>query len=164
MNIQRQNQKAVVSFFDQFPEWNGHRFQFRGTDGYANVTALSKAIGKRFRDWTKTKFAQKYLQELSNIHRIPVGYEIAEKDPAKILAGSKKPLIDYISGDKEMYVHKDVAIGFCMSDPVLMARVVVWMSNMDKFGTANPHVNDWTGIEIAMGIEFNRDDIKEMYG
>lgn len=37
--------RAMVSFFDQFPEYNGQSIEIRGKDGYASVRDISKAIG-----------------------------------------------------------------------------------------------------------------------
>ena len=57
--------KAMVSFFDQFPEYNGQSIEIRGKDGYVSVRDISKAIGKRFNNWTRTQFAKDVLEELS---------------------------------------------------------------------------------------------------
>lgn len=51
-----------------------------------------------------------------------------------------------------------------MSNPRFQARVNVWLLSMMQIGTANPHVEDWTATEYLRGVEFNRDDIKDMYG
>ena len=47
----------IVSFFDQFPEYNGQRISIRGTDGYFSATDMSRVLKKRLTDWRKTKFA-----------------------------------------------------------------------------------------------------------
>ena len=70
---------SIVSFFDQFPEYNGVKFHFRGSDGYCNVAALNAAMGgKRFNNWRRSKFAQRVIQELSNQTGIPVDWESQE--------------------------------------------------------------------------------------
>ena len=53
--------KLMVSFFDNFPEYNGQKIEIRGKDGYVSVRDISKAIGKRFNDLTRTKFAKEVL-------------------------------------------------------------------------------------------------------
>ena len=71
---------SIVSFFDQFPEYNGVKFHFRGSDGYCKVSSLNKAMGgKRFADWMKTKFAQSVVGEISKQTGIPINTEFQEK-------------------------------------------------------------------------------------
>ena len=147
----------IVSYFDQFPEWNGFQFEFRGEDGYANVTSLNKVLGRRFRNWSRTKFAKELLDELSTGYGIPVH--------SSDVSGDKKPLIDHVQGSQEnMYVHPAVALSYCMSNPRLQARINMWIINMLTIGTPNPHHKDWTALEYLRGVQFNRDDITDMYG
>ena len=151
----------IVSYFDQFPEWNGIQFEFRGSDGYVNVTSLNKALGKRFSNWRRTKFAQELLDELSIIYNLPIDWEGDCSD----LSSRSKPLIDYIRGNEGiMHIHPAVALSYCMSKPRLQARVNAWIINMLTTGTATPHYKDWSTLEYLRGIEFNRDDIRDMYG
>ena len=71
--------KLMVSFFDNFPEYNGQKIEIRGKDGYVSVRDISKAIGKRFNDWTRTKFAKEVLDELSLQTKLPIARENDEK-------------------------------------------------------------------------------------
>lgn len=149
---------VIVSYFDQFPEWNGIRFEFRGDDGYANVTTLNAALNRRFTDWRRTKFAQELLDELSIGYGIPIDWE---DSPSQ----TQKPLVDYSRGGSQaMYVHPAVALSYCMSNPRLQARINMWIINMLTLGTPTPHYKDWSALEYLRGLDFNRDDIREMYG
>jgi len=47
---------AIVSFFDQFPTYEGHQVEIRGKDGYFCATDMSDILEKRFTDWRKTQF------------------------------------------------------------------------------------------------------------
>lgn len=150
--------KLMVSFFDQFPSYNGHEIKFRGKDGYVEVKGISAAINKRFNDWTKTKFAQEVLDELSLIHDIPIDYD----DPRSQF---QTPLIDYVRGGQEgVIVHPTVAFAYSMSNARFFARVASWLTNMQQTGTVNPHVLEWTRDEFERGNRFNRDDIDDLYG
>jgi len=42
--------KLMVSFFDQFPEFNGRKIEIRGTDGYFSATDMSQVVGRRLTD------------------------------------------------------------------------------------------------------------------
>lgn len=62
---------AIVSFFDQFPSFEGSKIQIRGEDGYFDSTSMSQAMqafdGKRhrFSDWSKTDSAKRLIARLS---------------------------------------------------------------------------------------------------
>ena len=94
--------RAMVSFFDQLPEYNGKKIQIRGIDGYFNATDMSKAMDKRFRNWTRTKFAQELLEAISQQSRMPVGEGLEGQTQA--------PLIDYVQdGQGGVFIHPLVA-------------------------------------------------------
>lgn len=153
----------IVSFFDQFPEYNGVKIEIRGSDGYFNATHMSKAMGKRFRNWTRTKFAQELLQAISEQSRIPVSQEIG--DTRLNIERGQNYLIDRgQDGVSDIFLHPYVAMSYAMSDPKFQARVNIWIVNLMTLGTVNPHILQWTIEEVERGIQFNRDDIKEMYG
>lgn len=159
--------RAMVSFFDQFPEYNGQSIEIRGKDGYVSVRDISKAIGKRFNNWTRTQFAKDVLEELSLLTGLPVANsdtELATKSGYSEVSSRPKALIDYIRGDKgSIFVHPSVAFAYSMSDAKFFARISLWLSQMQEFGTVNPHVRDWTKAEFERGLKFNREDLKELY-
>ena len=153
--------KSIVSFFDNFPEYNGRKIEIRGTDGYFSAKDMSVAMNKRFRDWTRTKFAKELLDELSNRSRIPIRHD----EQGSVNPRSRQtPLIDYIPGDDNIFIHPYVAMSYSMSDPRFQARVNIWIVNLMTLGVANPHIIEWTIEQSQRGIQFNRDDIAEMYG
>lgn len=153
--------KAIVSFFDQFPEYNGRKIEIRGKDGYVCAGDISKAINKRFSNWKRTGFAQEVLEELSLQTGIPIDREgvLNTEHPLKT------PLIDYVreSGGK-IFVHPSVAFAYSMSEARFFARISIWLSDLATLGTVNPHILQWTKEEYQRGLDFNRDDIKDMYG
>ena len=152
---------AMVSFFDQFPEYNGRKIEIRGTDGYISVRDMSAALGKRFNNWTRTQFAKDVLDELSKINNRPILWESGYS----VLSSSQTPLIDYVRGHEgSIFVHPSVAMSYAMSDARFFARVASWLSDLATIGTVNPNVLQWTQEEYQRGIEFNRDDISDMYG
>lgn len=150
---------SIVGFFDQFPEYNGQQIQIRGADSYVSVKDLNKALGKRFADWRKTKFAKELLDELSLIYRIPIEGGGGSSTP------SRETLIDHvIEGNAGIYVHPAVALSYAMSNARFQARVNAWLLSMTRWGTATVHHADWSATEYLRGIQFNRDDINDMYG
>lgn len=161
--------KLMVSFFDQFPEYNDHKIEIRGKDGYVSIKNISAAINKRFSDWTRTRFAQEVLDELSLQTGLPIEREtFAEKGThphSAKMRSEQTPLIDRVQGSREgIMVHPAVAFAYSMSEPRFFARISLWLTQMQQTGTVNPHVLEWTREEFERGNRFNRDDIDDLYG
>ncbi len=157
----RGNGRAIVSFFDQHPEYNGVKFHFRGSDGYCKVSCLNEAMGgKRFNNWTRTQFAQTVIAEISRLTGIPVDWESQEG-----YSQMSTPLIDYdrASGGN-VWIHPYLVTAYALQDPILYARVSIWLTDLMTIGTINPHILQWTQEEYMRGLEYNRDDIRNLYG
>ena len=153
--------KLMVSFYDQFPEFNGRKIEIRGTDGYFCATDMSQVLEKTFSNWRRTKFAERLLSRLSTRLNLPID---RESDCANSPSRNLVPLVDYVRGDgQKMWIHPALAMSYAMSNPEFQADINVWIYELLNFGTINPHVLKWTREEIDRGIEMNRDDIKEMY-
>jgi len=74
-------------------------------------------------------------------------------------------LIQYdLSGDQKAWLHPYVALSYAMSNPEFQADVNIWIVDLMVLGTVNPHVLKWTNAELERGIDFNRDDIKDLNG
>ena len=158
--------KAMISYFDQFPEYNGQEIEIRGKDGYVSVRDISKALGKRFNNWTRTRFAKDVLEELSLLTGFPITNSeagLASKSDYSKMSSRSNVLIDYVRGDEgAIFVHPSVAFAYSMSDARFFARISLWLSQMQEFGTVNPHVRDWTQEEYQRGLQYNRDDVDEL--
>lgn len=158
---------TIVSFFDQFPEFEGVQLEIRNADGYFDAAKMSEAMrnfdGKRHRlsDWTKTVTTRRLLERLSLKSGIPISWDLAPTQSG----GKQKPLIDYTPGrGARSWLHPYVAMSFAMSVPEFQAEVNIWIIDLMTLGTVNPHILKWTQEEYQRGVEFNRDDIDDMYG
>jgi hypothetical protein len=157
----------IVSFFDQFPEFEGTKIEIRGDDGYFDATQMGKAMeafdGKtrRFNDWTRRDFTKRLLSRLSERSGIPTDHEdLGTRNPVP----NQKPLIDWTPGrGNRVWIHPYVAMSYAMSVPEFQAEVNMWIVDLMRLGTVNPHVLKWTVEEYRRGLEFNRDDIRDMY-
>ncbi len=164
----------IVSFFDQFPAYNGKTVSIRGVDGYLCASDMSEIMGRRFADWSRTKFAKQLLARLSNRLGLSIDWEnspnpvvpVTHEDlRPKAKAIRKAPLIDFIPGKgQKVWVHPTVAMSYAMSNPEFQADINIWLYELMTLGTVNPHVLQWSREEYDRGIEMNRDDIKEMWG
>jgi len=159
---------SIVSFFDQFPEFEGVKVEIRGEDGYLDATQMGKAMeafdGKkrRFNNWTRTDFVKRLLARLSERSGLPIssdGLDTQKRVP------NQKPLIDWIPGKgNRVWIHPYVAMSYAMSVPEFQAEVNIWIVDLMRLGTVNPHILQWTKEEYQKGLAYNRDDINEMYG
>jgi len=74
-------------------------------------------------------------------------------------------LIDYDrSTGGNVWIHPYLVTAYTLQDPILYARVSIWLTDLMRLGTINPHVLQWTIEEYHRGLEFNRDDVRELYG
>ena len=118
--------------------------------------------------------------------------QMAEKGGAQICAPPQKPLIDYIPGDNAVkgladlpshlryglqeshgasllgyggtFAHPDIAIAFAQwCSPAFRLWVSRQIRHLMTYGEVNLHYREWSKEEIERGIEFSRDDIREMY-
>ena len=158
---------SILSYFDQFPEFEGTKIEIRGDDGYFDATQMGKAMeafdGKKrkFSNWTRSDFAVKLMSRISERSGIPISYEDLG---AQKRAPNQKPLIDWVSGrGNRIWLHPYVAMSYAMSLPEFQAEVNIWIVDLMRLGTVNPHVLKWTVEEYRRGLEFNRDDIRDMY-
>ncbi len=112
---------------------------------------------KRFTDWRKTNFAKRLLARIQTRSMIPLTWE---DSPTKKI----KPLIDYKGGRGErIWIHPYIAMGYAMSVPEFQAEVNMWFVDLTTLGTINPHFLQWTKEEYQRGLEFNQDDINDLY-
>ena len=153
----------MLKLFDGFPDFAGVKIQTRENDGYVDATQMEKAMtafdGKahRFSDWTARKFTTRLLDRLSERSGIPISNDDCP-------APNQKPLIDWVSGrGNRIWLHPYVAMSYAMSLPEFQAEVNIWIVDLMRLGTVNPHVLKWTVEEYQRGLEFNRDDIRDMY-
>ena len=154
---------AMVSFFDQFPEFDWRVIEIRKKDGYFSASDMSVVLKKRLTDWRKTDFAKRLLARLSEKSGMPIEQRfngtLGEKSQ------SASALIQYdLKGDQKVWLHPYVAMSYAMSNPEFQAEMNIWIVDLMTLGTVNPHYLKWTQAEIERGRQFNQDDIKELYG
>lgn len=153
----------MVSWFDQFPEYNGRKVEIRRKDGYFSASDMSAILGKRLTDWKKTDFAKRLLTRLSEKSGMPL--EQRFNGTLGESSQGASALIQYdLKGDQKVWLHPYVAMSYAMSNPEFQAEVNIWIVDLLTLGTVNPHILRWTQEEFQRGLKFNRDDISDMYG
>ncbi|MGL5065727.1 MAG: KilA-N domain-containing protein [Microcoleus sp.] len=155
--------KLMLSYFDNFPEFNGKKIEIRGKDGYFCATDMSAILNKRLADWRKTEFSKRLLARLSVRSGMAVEQRLSTRGGESSQGATA--LIQYdIDGDQKTWLHPYVAMSYAMSSPEFQADVNIWIVDLMTIGTVNPHILRWTREEYERGLQYNRDDIEEMYG
>ncbi len=97
----------------------------RAIDGYVNATAMCKAVGKLFADYSRLKNTQEFLEELSGSMGIPI------TELVQSVTGGSNDL-------KGTWVHPDVAINLGQwCSPKFAVQVSKWVREWAN-GTAKP--------------------------
>lgn len=160
---------SIVSFFDQQPIFNGVQITARGGDGYWNASDMARAmkafdgVSRPFSRWSRNAKTKRVLERLSERSGIPLFAE--DEGVAKNGQPPKKALIDYdrASGG-DAWIHPYVAVAYAMMLPEFQADISIWVVEMSRYGVVNMDVLKWSRTEYLRGLEFNRDDIAELYG
>ena len=152
----------MVSWFDQFPSFDGNTVEIRGKDGYFSATDMNRILGKRLTKWKSTNFAKRLLVRLSEKSGMLIEQRLSSRGGE--FTPPAKALIQYdTDGDQKTWLHPYVAMSYAMSNPEFQAEINMWVVDMLTLGTVNPHVLRWTQEEYQRGLKFNRDDITDMY-
>ncbi|HLO48756.1 MAG TPA: KilA-N domain-containing protein [Kamptonema sp.] len=154
--------KLMVSWFDQFPSFDGNTVEIRGKDGYFSATDMNRILGKRVAEWRKTSFAKRLLARLSEKSGMPIEQKLQTRGEQSSTPATA--LIQYdTDGDQKTWLHPYVAMSYAMSNPEFQAEINMWVVDLLTLGTVNPHILLWTQEEFQRGLKFNRDDINDMY-
>ena len=153
--------KAMVSWFDHFPSFDGNTVEIRGKDGYFSATDMSRILGKRLTKWRSTSFAKRLLARLSEKSGMLIEQRLSSRGVES--SPPATALIQYdTDGDQKTWLHPYVAMSYAMSNPEFQAEINMWVVDLLTLGTVNPHVLKWTQEEYERGLQFNRDDIDEL--
>jgi len=132
--------------------------EFLRTNAYCDLSQIARPFGKRVDNWTRLKSTQELFQ--------------AFKDDAAY--GGSAPFVNralrsegtgrFVDGGG-LYVHPDIAIQFAQW---CSPKFALWVSRQIRhlmiYGEVNLNYREWTSEQVTQGFQFNRDDIKDMYG
>jgi hypothetical protein len=122
-------------------------FSRRGA--YVSLGDIAKPFGKRIDNWMRLEQTTSLLREFSqepSYNGIP---------PIKTKEGR----------GGGTFAHPDIAIQFAQwCSPGFALWVSRQIRHLLEYGEVNLHHTEWTREQHVNGIQYNRDDIEEMYG
>ena len=137
-----------------------HQFgdlEFIRSNAYSNLSEIAKPFGKRVDNWTRLESTKSLLEAFDEdpaYRGIPpfVDHKLRSEGKGTFVAGGG------------LYAHPDIAIQFAQwCSPKFALWVSRQIRHLMEHGEVNHH-REWTIDQYIEGVEFNRDDIGEMYG
>lgn len=123
--------------------------EFARNGGYTNLNDLAAPFGKRVDNWMRLKQTTSLLREFS-------------QDPC--YAGSPA-IITREGRNGGTFAHPDIAVQFAQwCSPGFALWVSRQIRHLLTYGEVNLHYTEWSEDQYLQGQEYNRDDIREMYG
>ncbi|MEG3881789.1 KilA-N domain-containing protein [Microcoleus sp. herbarium7] len=137
-----------------------HQFgsvEFLRSDAYCNLNDIAKPFGKRVNNWMRLKSTQSL-------------FEAFRQDPSY---NGAKPFYDrdlrsestgkFVPGGGT-FAHPDIAIQFAQwCSPAFALWVSRQIRHLLTYGEVNIHYREWSEEQYQRGVEFNREDIRELY-
>jgi hypothetical protein len=137
--------------------YEGFSIEFIRSGQYVNLGDMAKVHGKRVDNWTRLKSTKDLItafkKRASTQHMEPL------KRTTLICEVSRKSL------GSAVFAHPHIAIQFAQwASPGFALWVSEQILHLLEYGEVHLHHSQWTKEEYDQGCQFNRDDIKEMYG
>jgi hypothetical protein len=143
--------------------------EFFRSGAYCNLTQIAKLHGKRIDHWMELKSTKELIADFESdpVYKYQTaifavkGNNSDTRDRADRYAklGAKGVV------GQGTWAHPDIAIIFAQwCSPKFALWVARQIRHLLAHGEVNLHHKEWTADQSARGLEFNRDDIKDLYG
>jgi hypothetical protein len=132
--------------------------EFLRSGAYCNLNDIAKPFGKRVNNWMRLKSTQALFEAF----RQDPSYNGAEPFCDRELRSESTG--KFVSGGG-IFAHPDIAIQFAQwCSPAFALWVSRQIRHLLTYGEVNIHYQEWSEEQYHRGVEFNREDIKELYG
>ncbi len=123
--------------------------EFLRSGAYCNLNDIAKTFGKRVDNWMRLKSTTSLLREF-------------EQEPSY---NGNPPILAKEGKAGGTWAHPDIAIQFAQwCSPGFALWVSRQIRHLLTYGEVNIHYREWSEEQYQRGVEFNRQDIKELYG
>ncbi len=131
--------------------------EFLRSGAYCNLKDIAKPFGKRVNNWIRLKSTQALFEAF----RQDVSYGSAEPFYDRELRSESTGR--FVSGGGT-FAHPDIAIQFAQwCSPAFGLWVSRQIRHLITYGEVNIHYREWSEEQYHRGIEFNHQDIKDLY-
>ena len=118
------------------------------SDAYVSLNDIAKPFGKRVQHWMDLKSTHRLLGEFS-------------QDPCY---NGNPPIRTKQGRGGGTFAHPDIAIQFAQwCSPGFALWVSRQIRHLLTYGEVNIHYTEWSEEQRLTGLNYNRDDIKDMY-
>lgn len=138
--------------------------EFLRSGAYCNLNDIAKPFGKRVDNWIRLKSTQNLFEAFKQ----DPSYNGAE--PITVKRGREKGSSLVPSDLREptlgggTWAHPDIAIQFAQwCSPGFALWVSRQIRHLLVYGEVNIHYQEWSEEEYNQGVEFNHEDIRELY-
>ncbi len=138
--------------------------EFLRSSAYCNLNDIAKTFGKRVDNCMSLKSTKSLIEAFKQ----DPSYNGAE--PIFIKRGREKGSsldtsdLRYPTLGGGTWAHPDIAIQFAQwCSPAFALWVSRQIRHLLTYGEVNIHYREWTEEQYQRGVEFNREDIKELY-
>lgn len=144
--------------------FSGQFIAFLRKGAYCNLNDIAAATGKRLDNWMRLKSTKEYIEAFNN-DRSYNGMAPFKTIVGRQL-GSTLTSEGTIEGGKQgTWAHPDIAIEFARwCSPAFGLWCNRQIRHLLEYGEVNLHHTEWTREQHIIGIQYNRDDIEDMYG
>jgi KilA-N domain len=137
--------------------------EFLRTGAYCNLNDIAKPFGKRLDNWMRLKGTKELFDAFAN------DPAYGGTEPIKTVVGRMSAPSDLREHSKVLvqqgtFAHPDIAIQFAQwCNPGFALWVSRQIRHLLTYGEVNIHYQEWSEKDRLTGIEYNRDDIKDLY-
>lgn len=131
--------------------------EFLRSGAYCNLNDVAKSFGKRVDNWMRLKSTK----ELFEAFRQDPSYNSAEPFYSRDL---RSEVTGKFTPGGGLFAHPDIAIQFAQwCNPGFALWVSRQIRHLITYGEVNIHYQEWSDKQYRRGVEFNREDVKELF-
>jgi hypothetical protein len=142
--------------------FEGQFIGFLRKGAYVRLNDVANATGKRLDNWMRLESTKAYVAAFK------ADRSYNSKEPFKIVKGGDTSDLRYRNEAQPLqgtWAHPDMVIEFARwCSPAFGLWCNRQIRHLLEYGKVNLHHTEWTPQQHECGIQYNRDDIDDMYG
>lgn len=150
--------------------FGGQFIAFIRKGAYCNLNDIAAATGKRLDNWMRLKSTKEYIEAFNNdrSYNGMAPFKVIQADIKGLNARRESGSLRSEGTTTRLqgtWAHPDIAIEFARwCSPAFGLWCNRQIRHLLEYGEVNLHHTEWTREQHVIGIQYNRDDIEDMYG